>query len=422
MRTSCRLLTLLGAAGWLGAAAFATLPELPEELPGTYALHVMKAVTMDDGDKVVNDAVLLVSDGRITRLGPADAVEVPEGTPVYTFADHWLLPGLVEAHNHSAAGGWNDLNDMVYQTNPGLDTRSVPRADNPWIESARTGGVTTVMMIPGSGTNLSGFGTICSTAGSTPDELIMRSPGSLKIAQAGNPEWYFGGNGRAFMNWNARQTMQKARAYDQAWRDYETGDRPEPPRFDPMWDGFRPLFTHETPVTAHTQAYQVLMKTLDMYVEEFGLWVVLDHCTFDAWKLGGLVAGRPQVFTINGPRQYQFDRSTRRMIGNASGWWKNGVRKLGINTDAPVVPQNELSYQAAMACWYGWLPYPALRGITSVPAKSLRVEDRVGSLEAGKQADLTIWTGDPLDPRSACLLTIVRGRVAYDAGRDVRRF
>ena len=110
------------------------------------------------------------------------------------------------------------------------------------------------------------------------------------------------------------------------------------------------------------------------------------------------------------------------MIGNASGWWKNGVRKLGINTDAPVVPQSELSYQAAMACWYGWLPYPALRGVTIIPAQALGVDDRVGSIEIGKDADFGIWTGNPIDPRSACLITVIDGKIVYDGRSKARRF
>jgi imidazolonepropionase-like amidohydrolase len=395
--------------------------------PAGLAFHVAKVVALDDADTVINDAVVLVKEGQIEAVGPADQVTIPTGYRVLHFPEHWLLPGIVDAHDHSAAGGWNDLNDMVYQTNPGLDSRSVPRADNPWIKRARTGGVTTVMMIPGSGTNLAGFGTVVSTAGQTPDEIIVRSPGSLKIAQAGNPEWYFGGNGRMFMNWNLRQTLRKARAYAQQWADYEEASKGLEdqavgrPEFDPIWDGFRAVFRLQSPVIMHTQMYQVLAATMAMITDEFGLWTVLDHCTFDGWKIGPVVR-ETSAWTINGPRQYYFDYTARRMIGNASGWWKNGVRRLGINTDAPVVPQEELTYQAAMACWYGWLPYPALRGITNITSKSIGVYDRLGSVEPHKQADLSIWTGDPLDPRSACLMTVVNGKIVYDGTQGMRRF
>ena len=388
--------------------------------PAKRAFRVAKVVVMDEADAVINDAVVLVNDGKIEAVGPARDVKIPEGYVVHDFGEQWLVPGLVDPHNHTA-GSLGDLNDMIYQTNPGLDTIATIQPRNDLIKTARTGGVTTVMLIPGSGTNMSGFGTISKTAGDTTDEVVVRSPGSLKIAQAGNPEWYFGGNGRAFMNWNTRQTLLKAKAYHEAWTAFEAGETTEKPDFNPIFDGFRGLFRRDFPTTVHTQIYQVLMTSVDMLSRKLGLWVVLDHCTFDAWKVAPLV-NQTDCWVMNGPREFQFDRTARRMIGNCSGWWKNGVRKLGINTDAPVIPQKELSYQAAMACWYGWLHYPALQGVTKVPAQALGLYDRLGSIEVGKEADFAIWTGSPIDPRSACLLTVVDGKIAYDASKGQRRF
>ena len=418
----------------------------PDARPAGLAFRVAKVVALDDRNTVINDAIVLVKDGRIEAVGPAAEIAVPEGYRVLNFRDEWLIPGIVEAHDHSAAGNWNDLNDMVYLTNPGLDSRPVPQPDCDWIKRARTGGVTTVMLIPGSGTNLAGFGTVVNTGGKDPDEIVMRSPGALKIAQAGNPEWYFGGNGRSFMNWNTRQTLGKAKAYAARWEEYENGTEArrhegtkggageqggggaETPRpeFDPIWDGFRGVFRGEYPATMHTQMYQVVLATLEMIDGEFKLWTVLNHSCFDAWKLGRLVqeaeaAGHP-LWTICGPRGYHFDRTCRRMVGFTAGYWKHGVRRLAVNTDAPVIPQEELSYQAAMSCWFGWLPYPALRGLTNITAKSMGFYDRIGSVEPDKQADLSIWTGDPLDPRSACLMTVINGRIVYDGTQGLRRF
>lgn len=407
--------------GLLLAALLAGVCSAGGAEPTGLAFRVAKLVAMDDADTVINDAVLLVQDGRIAALGPAREVAIPPDYRVFELPEHWLVPGIVEAHNHSAAGGWGDLNDLVYLTNPGLDTRCVPQPDNAWIKTARAGGVTTVLLLPGSGTNLTGMGTICNTGGHTPDEVVMRSPGSLKVAQSGNPEWYFGGNEEAYMNWNLRLTLQKAQAYCAAWAAYERGETQQQPDFDPIWEPFRGVFRGEVPVLVHTQAYQVVLATMEMIVDGFNVWTILGHCTFDAWKLGEVVAASG-AWAVNGPRQYHFDTTACRMIGHAAGWWKNGVWRLGINTDAPVIPQRELTYQAAMACWYGWLPYAALRGVTSINAKSIGMYDRVGSLEVGKQADLSVWTGDPIDPRSACLLTVVNGEIVYDGTRGLRRF
>ncbi len=381
------------------------------------ALKVGKVVTMNAEDEIINNAVVLVRDGKIERIGRQHEVNVPDGYRIIEANDKWLVPGLVDCHNHTA-GSLMDLNDMVYLSNPGLRTLEAITPDNSLIKGARAGGVTTVLLIPGSGTNLSGFGTIAKTAGATVREVVQRSPGSLKIAQAGNPERYWYGVGRSFMNYNTRQTLEKAKAYHERWNAYEAGDANEKPAFDLFYDEFRGLFRHEYPVSVHTQIYQVVMTTIDMLAKKFKVKTVLDHCTFDGYKTAPM-AVEADVYTINGPRQYHFDRTLRKMNGNAARWWQGGVRKLGINTDAPVVPEKELSFQAAMACWYGWKPYPALRGLTRIPAEALLVDDRVGSIEVGKDADLGLWTGDPLDPRSSCELTIVDGKIVYDA--SVRR-
>ncbi len=460
VRLATGLLVAWLLAGRTGQAA--DVPRSPATPPAGLAFRVGKIVAMDDGEHVFNDAVLLVKfseeppdptavyqhpvrRGTIEALGSVEQITIPTDYRVFELSEYWLLPGIVEAHNHSTAGGWNDLNDMVYQTNPGLDTRGVPQPDCEWTKMARTGGITTALMLPGSGTNLAGMGTIVKTGGHNPDEITVRTPGSLKVAQAGNPEWYFGGNGRSFMNWNMRQTLAKARAYHERWTAWEqSGKKGAAPELDPAWEPFRGVFRGDLPVTNHTQIYQVELNTLDMFATRMQLWTVTEHSCFDAWKTGPLVCAleaqaatqaneadatplhrrgaRGGMWTIQGPRQFHFDTTARRMIGNAHGWWKNGVRNLSLNTDAPVIPQQELPYQATMACWYGWLPYPALHSITSMTSKSIGIYDRVGSLEPGKQADLSVWTGDPLDPRSACLLTVVNGRVVYDGREGVRRF
>ena len=412
--TRLRFLGAALAAG-LCTAALAHEPEPARPLASAtkLAFRVGKVVTMDAGDTITNNALVLVADGKIESIAPARDAKIPDGYTVVDRPELWLVPGLVDCHNH-VAGSLSDLNDMVYLTNPGLDSRATIEPNNDLVKRARRGGVTTMMLIPGSGTNMSGFGTVAKSGGNTPDDVIVRSPGSLKIAQAGNPEWYFGGVGRRFMNWNTRQTLLKALKYHLDWEAFEKGNVKQKPDFDPIFDNFRGLFRREFPVTVHTQIYQVVLTSVTMLSKQLKLWVVLDHSEFDGWKVAPEVLSS-DVWTIQGPRAFHYDRTMRRMCGNADGWWKNGVRKLGLNTDAPVIPQEELSYQATMGCWYGWIHYPALCSVTKVPSQALGLYDKSGSIEPGKQADFGLWTGSPIDPRSACLLLVVNGNVTYDA-------
>lgn len=385
------------------------------------AFRVGKVITMNSDDDVINNAVVIVRGQKIETIGRASAVAIPDDAKIIEMKQCWLVPGLVEGHNHTAAGS-GDLHDYVYLTNPGLRTvDSIIPGENDAKEAARSGGVTSALCIPGSGTNMSGLGTVVKMAGDSVDEMVLKFPGSVKVAQAGNPERYWWGVGRSMMNYNTRQTLEKALTYHQEWEAYEAGETEEKPQFNPVFDDFRDLYRRNYVASVHTQAFQVVMTTIDMLANKLEIKTVLDHSTFDGWKTAPLVVEQGDVITLNGPRQFHLDRTQRKLHGNAARWWGGGVHKLGINTDAPVIPQRELSYQAAMACWYGWTPYEALAGLTRVPAEALLVDDRIGSIEPGKDADFCLWDGDPLDPRSTCWVVVINGKVVQDA-REGRRF
>jgi imidazolonepropionase-like amidohydrolase len=387
---------------------------------GRYAFRVAKVLTMDEQDRVLNNAIVLVADGKIERLGPAKDVAIPAGYEPIDRPDLWLLPGLIDPHNHSA-GSSRDLHDYVYLTNPGLRTVEALVPESEDNKRARAGGVTTVLMLSGSGNNLSGFGTLAKLGGDNVDEMLVRMLGCVKIAQAGNPERYWYGVGRTFMYYNLRQTLEKARDYNARWERFENGETEEPPEFDLFWHDFRDVFQRKMIALVHTQQYQVVMSTLDMLADKLNIRVVLGHSTFDGYKTAPLVVQQGDVYTSNGPRQIYFDRQQRKIMGNVARWWQGGVRKIGVNTDAGVLPQEELPYQAAMACYFGWTPYEALRGMTRTAAEMLMIEDRVGSIAPGMDADIGLWTGDPVDPRSSCEMTMIDGQIVYDA-REGRRF
>lgn len=422
--TRSRFRSLATAAVALAAVPFSSVA-LGDGHEGTIAFRVGKVVTMNDDDDVINNAIVLVADGKIVEVGKASEMELEDGIEVVEMEQAWLVPGMVEGHNHTVADS-GDLHDYVYLTNPGLRSLDSvnPQADQAKAD-AHSGGVTSALLIPGSGTNMSGFGTMVKFHGETTEEVVLKYPASVKVAQAGNPERYWWRVGRTMMNWNTRQTLEKALEYDRTWDAWEAGDQVgPPPPFDPTFDDFRAMYDREFVASVHTQAFQVVMTTVDMLSDKLKIRTVLDHSTFDGFKTAPLVLeqGEENIQTINGPRQFHFDRAERRMWGNASRWWDGGVRELGINTDSPVVPQRELSYQAAMACWYGWTPYEALAGVTRVPAEALMVGDRVGSIEAGKDADFAIWDGDPIDPRSTCWITVIDGEIVRDVREGVRRF
>ncbi|OUU26317.1 MAG: hypothetical protein CBC13_00580, partial [Planctomycetia bacterium TMED53] len=109
----------------------------------TLAFKVGKVVTFDEADRVINNATVIVKDGKIAEIGKSKDVKIPAGARVIEHKDLWLVPGLVECHNHTG-GGSPDLHDYVYLTNPGLRTLESIVPDNPEMIRARAGGVTTV--------------------------------------------------------------------------------------------------------------------------------------------------------------------------------------------------------------------------------------------------------------------------------------
>lgn len=261
---------------------------------------------------------------------------------------------------------------------------------------------------------MSGFGMVVKMAGKTVEDVVLRSPGSLKVAQAGNPERYSWGIGRAFMNWNTRRTFQKGLEWAKA---YQAGEA----EFSPKYQDFVGLANGTVPISVHTQVHQVVLTTLTMLNRDMGLKAFVDHGTFDGFKNAHLAA-EMNVPVMNGPRQFWFDRSSGRIEGCAAKWAESEDLLLGYNTDAPVVPQEELPFQAAMGVRLGARDsLAALRGITAFAADALLVSDQVGRLKPGLDADFAAWSGDPIDPRSHVSQVWINGELAYDSTEE-RRF
>ncbi len=381
----------------------------------------------------IEDGVVLTRDSKIVAVGRAAEIAIPAGFEVVDLGDAWCVPGLVDLHCHIASAS-SDINDTVFQANPEMRTLDLVTMDHPNLRLALAGGVTTVMYIPGSGGNVGGFGTLTKTWGRNPNEALLRFPGCVKIAQGNNPTRRAGDLGATHigMNANLRFALERGRDYHLAWEAWEQGKGPKPERNHGL-EYMRGLFRYEYPVCSHSQYFQVSGVTLSMLRDEFDLWLVIVHGTFDAFRhVDGAVARGVPI--CNGPRQYWVDPEDGRFWGIAEAWrsggdvgWFDpqqglGDDAIGINTDSPVVAQEELSLQAAMAVRLGLPERVALRGITINPARFVRIAHRVGSIEVGKDADLAFFSGDPLDPRSHVAATVVNGHLAYRRDHRHPRF
>ena len=418
---------LAPALALLGLAQASALASVHPDGHGQAVLATKVLTAEYGGVSAVDNALILVKDGRIEFIGPRQGVAIPEGYEVLDFDGYWVSPGMIDLHNHTA-GSLGDLNDTVFLTNPGLRASAGAVPDNSAQRRALAAGVSAVLTIPGSGSNMGGQGVLQRTGFKGYEGNLIRNPGSLKLAQAGNPErsapWY---PRRSFMNYNTRSTFRRGVAYARRWEAFEQGKGPQPEK-DLQFEIFRYLYQGDAQVSTHTQIYQVVLMTVTMVAGEFNLPVFIDHGTFDGYRVAPM-AQEAGVNAILGPRAIQAPRppfvdTDGKIIGVASGYQSRGHTMVGFNTDAPVIPQEELPLQAAMGVRYGFdnSQMDAVRGLTIVPAMTIGIIEMTGSLEAGKSADFIVTTGDPIDPRSAVHLVVQRGEVVYDTSKERRRW
>jgi len=391
-----------------------------------YAVKAGKILTMTPGKEfvvgkgVINNGIILISNKKIEALGPASSIQIPEGYTVIDASDRWVTPGIVEAHTHIGCEG--GLNDMVTPINPELKVADSINPEDIGIEKGVTGGVTTINTMPGSGTNLAGFTVIIKLDPSDPEKMILREYGAMKMTQAFNPERRAGDLGatRMGMSWFMRQILKQAREYTEAWRAYEQGERKEKPKFKLELEKMRKAFNGEMPTIVHTYSGWGVMQTIRMFSDENNLNVIPTHTAYGGYIVGEQAAKRDGVFINIGPRVVEFSRPTfdGRFHGMGAEYKKAGVTELSINTDSVgwdsyIAPQEELSFQASMSAHYGLDDREALKGITINSARALGIDDRVGSLEVGKDADIVIKKGSLLDHASPVDLVLINGKIIY---------
>ncbi len=392
-----------------------------QEAESTVAIRAAKILTMGPPG-VLNEGVILVRGGKIVAVG--ERIVIPPGARVIDGGESWAMPGLVDLHCHIGGSLW-DINDMVHPTNPELNTKATVEPASELLADAAAGGVTTVLYIPGSGTNIGGFGVLMKTGGGrTIDDLVVRFPGAMKVAQAWNPERGGGDLGltRMGMWWILRRQLDRAKAYHTAWTNFEKGLTKVKPESRPDLELMRGLFQRRYPVIIHTADARDIMGTVRIFHDEYGLEVILSHGEDNAYRVAPEIAKRGLHMDV-GPRLFDppFWSFQNRIVGIPAEYWKGGVRRLSINTDSPVVPEEDLMFQASMAVRLGLPERIALEAVTVAPSKAVLAEDRVGSIEPGRDADVVLWSGPPLDVRSHVRTTMIRGKIVYDSRRDGRR-
>jgi len=276
---------------------------------------------------------------------------------------------------------------------------------------------------PGSGNAIGGQTVALRCWGRTVEEMLLRAPSGMKSALGENPKRTYGDKGRlpsTRLGTAAviRAALAAAADYDAKRRLEDEGRRPDR---DLGLEALAMVLRREIPWRQHCHRADDIATALRL-AEEFGYDLVLDHGT-EAHLLADVIAERG-VPVLIGPLMTSRSKVElrQRSLRNPGLLAAAGV-EISIITDHPVVPVNFLVLQAILAVKEGLDPEVALRSLTLHPARVMGVLDRLGSLTAGKDADIVVWSGDPLDIRSRVLAAWVAGRHAFryapEGGRQV---
>ena len=382
-----------------------------------------KILTITDG--VIEGGTILIDGGKIVKVGKR--IKVPEEAEVIDVTGKVVMPGLIDAHCHIgiieekigwAGGDGNEMTDPATPHMRALDAIKA-NANEGGLEAAVKAGITTVQILPGSANVIGGTGVVVKTAPKVvTDDMVIRNPSGMKIAFGENPRRVYGEglkktpSTRMGVAAILREWLQKTVNYMEKKERFK--DDPEKmPEVDIKLEALIPVLKGEIPLRAHAHRADDIATAVRI-AEEFGVKMSWEHAT-EGHRIAEWIAekGIPAVW---GPSLMSRPKWEMRELSfdTPKALYDAGV-KFAFQTDSMGANIAYLPISAGLAVKHG-LPYEeALRAITIVPAEILGVADRVGSIEKGKDADLRILDGDPLELRTRVEMVLIDGEIAYKA-------
>jgi len=333
---------------------------------------------------------------------------------------NFVLPGFIDAHCHVGmfedgvgfeGDDGNEITDPVTPHLRAID--AIYHADRSFVE-ARESGITTVVTGPGSANVIGGQFAALKTYGRSVEEMLIREPVAMKVAFGENPKTAYHEKRQSPMTRMAtaailRESLMKAKEYKQMLDDYHRdSEEHDKPDYDMKLEALIKVLNGEIPVKAHAHRADDILTALRI-AKEFNLRITIEHCT--EGHLITDILREEKVPVITGP--FLTDRSKielkNQSVKNPGILSKAGI-KLAIMTDHPCTPIQYLPLCAAVAVKEGMDEEEALKAITINAAEITGIGDRVGSLEAGKDADIIILDGPPLELKTRVLYTIINGQ------------
>ena len=406
----------------LAVLALAAAPAAPEK---TFAIMGGTVLTAGPQGTIPNGTVL-VRGRRILAVGAG--IPVPPGTPVVNATGQFVMPGIIDAHSHTAAEqNVNECTDVVtaeVRVADVIDHRSMD------IYRELAGGVTMINILHGSCNAIGGQNAVIKLRwGRPPDELLYQeAPRGIKFALGENPKRAnFSVPGprrypatRMGVEVVLREAFREARAYKREWEDYEKAPRAPgavAPRRNLRLETVRDILDGKIMVHAHCYRSDEILMLIRL-ADEFGFKVRVFQHVLEGYKVASEIARHGAgASTFSDWWAYKIEAWDATPY-NAAVMAAHGVN-VSLNSDSDELARR-LYWEAAKTVKYGGVSEDeALKMITINPAWQLGVEKRVGSIEPGKDADLAIFSAHPFSPDARVELTMVEGAILFDRARDL---
>lgn len=374
-------------------------PNLEEEFIGDVAI---------DGTKI--SAV-----GRELSFDGAEEIDLTGKT---------VIPGIIDAHCHigmfedGMGFEGDDGNEMSATSTPELRAIDAINPFDKCFVEAMQGGVTTCVTGPGSANVVGGQFAAIKTFGRDVEDMVLRFPVGMKAAFGENPKRVYESRHTIYTRMQIaatlRKTLAKAKDYERKL-EAAKDDASKAPEKDLAMDAMLPVIRGKLPLKIHAHRADDILTALRI-AREFGIKVTLDHCT-EGYLIPELLKEAIRdtgAGVIIGP--LLTDRSKIELRNQSykapAVLYENGI-EFAMMTDHPVIPEQYLPICAGLSVREGLPRYEALKSITVNAARITGIIDRVGSLEVGKDADIAVFDGDPLEVYTHCVMTIINGSICH---------
>ena len=413
--------------------------------PSTYqpfesGVTLLRGATVFDGigGEFANTDIL-VENGRISAIG--EGLTAPDGATVIDAEGRYVTPGVIDIHSHlgvypsPGVDAHSDGNEVTSPVTAEVWAEHSVWPQDPGFDTALAGGVTTLHVLPGSANLFGGRGV---TLRNVPSRTVQGmkfpdAPYTLKMACGENPKRVYGNRGTAPGSRMGnvagyRQAWQRAVEYRRSWENYwekaEAGEDVNPPNRDLELDTLMGVLEGEILVQMHCYRADEMAQILDM-AEEFGYQVSVFHHGVEAYKIPDLLAEAGTCAAVwadwGGFKMEAYDSIPENLplihAGGACGMIHSdsdiGIQRLNLEVARALSDGRRMGLEISDAEAVSWF--------TSQPARGLGILDETGSIEAGKRADLVIWSGHPFSTYTLADQVFIDGALMYDRADPERR-